>query len=134
MTAVKAGDAFAVYGLLRRGASGFAQFGLETAFTALGPCRIPGVIHDLGGYPGLVTGPGEVIGELFTVTDAAVIPRLDAFEDYDPDTPETSRYLRLKVRLLSPDTDAWVYIWNRTVADCPRVDSGDWLEWAGSKA
>ncbi|KPP82626.1 MAG: hypothetical protein HLUCCA04_00790 [Oceanicaulis sp. HLUCCA04] len=134
MSAVKAGEAFAVYGLLRRGASGFAQFGLETAFKPLGPCRIPGIIYDLGGYPGLVAGPGEVIGELFTVTDAAVIPRLDTFEEYYPDDLNASRYLRQRVHLLSPDSDAWVYVWNRTVAGCPCVESGDWLEWAGRTA
>jgi len=133
MSGVKAGDAFAVYGLLRKGASGFAEFGLARAFRPLGPCRIPGVIHDLGGYPGLVAGQGEVIGELFEVTDVSVIARLDAFEDYDPHKPEGSRYLRRRIRLLSPDAEAWVSVWNRPVSGFARVESGDWLEWAGRK-
>ncbi|MFC4724061.1 gamma-glutamylcyclotransferase [Glycocaulis abyssi] len=133
MSAVKAGDAFAVYGLLRKGASGFAEFGLEAAFRPLGPCCIPGVIHDLGGYPGLVAGEGAVIGELFEVADPSVIPRLDAFEDYDPQAPDRSRYLRQRIRLLSPDADAWVYVWNRPVTGFARVESGDWLEWVASK-
>lgn len=134
MSEVQAGDAFAVYGLLRKGASGFARFGLDTAFRPLRPCRIPGVIHDLGGYPGLVLGEGEVVGELFAVTDPAVIPQLDAFEDYDPDAPDNSRYLRVRIRLLSPDRQAWVYVWNRPVSGYPRVEGGDWLEWAGNTA
>ena len=64
MTEVKAGEAFAVYGLLRAGESGFAQFGLEHAFAPLGPCVLPGQLYDLGAYPGLVDAPGEVIGEM----------------------------------------------------------------------
>lgn len=130
MTPVRAGDTFAVYGLLRRGASGFAQFGLATAFRALGPCRIPGAIHDLGGYPGLVAGSGTVMGELFEVLDPSVIARLDSFEDYDPAAPGSSRYLRVRLRLLEPDVEAWIYVWNQPVDGCPRVDSGDWLAWA----
>lgn len=133
MNAVRAGDAFAVYGLLRKGASGFARFGLETAFRPLGPCRIPGVIHDLGGYPGLVNGEGEVAGELFAVTDASVIARLDAFEEFDPTSPESSRYLRVRLPLLTPRQEAWVYVWNRPVTGFARVDSGDWLEWAAAR-
>ncbi|WP_439634508.1 gamma-glutamylcyclotransferase family protein [Glycocaulis sp.] len=134
MSAVKAGDAFAVYGLLRKGASGFAQFGLERAFRPLGPCRIPGVIHDLGGYPGLVDGEGAVIGELFEVADPSVIARLDAFEDYYPQAPDRSRYLRRQITLLTPARKAWVYLWNLPVTGFARVESGDWLEWVASKA
>lgn len=130
MSTVRPGDSFAVYGLLRKGASGFAQFGLEQAFRPLGPCRIPGIIHDLGGYPGLVAGEGEVVGELFEVVDATVIAQLDAFEEYDPAAEHASRYLRWRLRLLAPEADAWVYVWNRPVTGFPRVGNGDWLDWA----
>lgn len=133
MIAVKAGDAFAVYGLLRKGASGFAQFGLERAFRPLGPCRIPGLIYDLGGYPGLVDGEGAVIGELFEVADPSVIARLDTFEDYYPQAPDRSRYLRRQITLLTPACKAWVYLWNLPVTGFARVESGDWLEWVASK-
>ena len=56
MSKVRAGDAFAVYGLLRAGESGFARFGLEQAFAPLGPCLLTGKLYDLGAYPGLVEG------------------------------------------------------------------------------
>ncbi|MFN3835451.1 MAG: gamma-glutamylcyclotransferase [Glycocaulis sp.] len=131
MAMVRAGDAFAVYGLLRKGASGFAQFGLERAFRPLGPCRISGLIYDLGGYPGLTEGEGEVAGELFAVADPSIIAKLDAFEDYYPHAPARSRYLRRQITLLTPARKAWVYVWNRPVEGAPLVAHGDWLEWAG---
>lgn len=133
MGQVHAGDAFAVYGLLRKGASGFARFGLERAFRPLGPCTIPGLIHDLGGYPGLVEGRGEVVGELFEVIDPSVIARLDAFEDYYPQAPDRSRYLRRQITLLTPARKAWVYVWNQPVEGAPLVAHGDWLEWADTR-
>lgn len=129
MEEVQAGDAFAVYGLLRKGASGFDGFGLERAFRAIGPCRIPGVMYDLGGHPGLVAGEGGVVGELFEVADPSVVAKLDAFEDYYPHAPERSRYLRRQIMLLTPARKAWVYVWNQPVEGYARVDTGDWLAW-----
>ena len=128
MTEVRAGEAFAVYGLLRAGESGFAQFGLEHAFAPLGPCVLPGQLYDLGAYPGLVDAPGEVIGELFEVRDASVMPKVDAFEDYWPEDRARSRYERRKVRLIEPDRDAWVYVWVLGVEDARLIQSGDWFK------
>lgn len=128
MTAVRRGDAVAVYGLLRSGESGFDRFGLAGAFAPLGPCVIPGQLYDLGAYPGLIIGQGEVIGELFEVRDPAVIPDLDAFEDYWPGDPDRSRYERMRVPLVSPQRDAWVYVWRRELDQARRIDSGDWFK------
>ncbi len=126
--AVKAGDAIAVYGLLRAGESGFARFGLANAFKPLGPCVIGGELWDLGAYPGLVPGAGEVMGELFELTDLSVMPALDAFEDYWPDDPDRSRYDRVKVQLIKPDRLAWVYVWRLGLEAATRIESGDWLK------
>jgi len=125
--AVHAGDAIAVYGLLRAGESGFARFGLADAFKPLGPCLIPGALWDLGRFPGLVSGPGEVVGELFEIADASVMPRLDEFEDYWPKDPARSRYDRVKTRLIRPDRAAWVYVWRLSLEDAAPINGGDWL-------
>jgi gamma-glutamylcyclotransferase (GGCT)/AIG2-like uncharacterized protein YtfP len=127
VTAVRAGDAVAVYGLLRSGESGFERFGLAGAFAPLGPCVIPGRLYDLGAYPGLIDGPGKVVGELFEVRDAGVMPALDAFEDYWPDDPDRSRYDRVQLRLLEPDREAWVYCWKLGLHEARLIESGDWF-------
>jgi len=125
---VRAGDAIAVYGLLRAGESGFARFGLADAFRPLGPCVIPGELWDLGGFPGLVSGKGEVAGELFEITDALVMSRLDEFEDYWPNDPARSRYDRVTLQLAAPDRDAWVYVWRLGLESATRIESGDWFK------
>lgn len=127
MTALTAGDLIAVYGLLRAGESGFDRFGLAGAFAPRGPCRIPGQLFDLGAYPGLVKGPGSVVGELFEVLDASVGPTLDAFEDYWPDDPDKSRYDRVMVDLIEPQSSAWVYRWRLGLDQARRIESGDWF-------
>ncbi len=125
---VRAGDAIAVYGLLRAGESGFARFGLAEAFKPIGPCLIPGELWDLGDYPGLVAGPGEVVGELFEIVDPGVMPTLDEFEDYWPNDPDRSRYDRVKVRLVGYDRSAWVYVWRLGLEDATPIASGDWFK------
>lgn len=70
---------------------------------------------------------------LYAVADDAVLVRLDAFEEYDPDDPDGSEYLRRRVRLAEPDLDAWVYVYNRDVAGRPRVESGDWRRHRASR-
>ncbi|MFW6300840.1 MAG: gamma-glutamylcyclotransferase family protein [Oceanicaulis sp.] len=125
--AVRAGDLIAVYGLLRAGEVGFEQFGLAHAFRDAGPCVLKGELFDLGRYPGLVQGEGRVIGELFEVLDPSVMARLDAWEDYWPDDPARSRYERRKLRLLKPQTEAWVYVWILGLDGARRIESGDWF-------
>lgn len=122
------GDAFAVYGLLRAGESGFARFGLADAFAPLGPCTLPGRLYDLGAYPALVDGDGAVAGELFELRDASVIADLDAFEDYWPGDPARSRYERRRVRLIAPDRQAWVYVWIKGLETATLIPSGDWFQ------
>ena len=125
---VRDGDLIAVYGLLRAGQSGFAQFGLAGAFEARGPCLIPGLLYDLGDYPGLVGGPGLVRGELFAVRNALVMPRLDAFEDYWPDDRSRTRYERRRLTLTEPAGEqAWVYVWVCPLTGARAIPSGDWL-------
>lgn len=125
---VRDGDLIAVYGLLRAGQSGFARFGLAGAFEARGPCLIPGLIYDLGGFPGLTGGPGHVRGELFAVRNALVMPRLDAFEDYWPGDSRRTRYERRRLKLAEPDgVEAWVYVWVRPLTGARPIPGGDWL-------
>jgi len=125
---VRDGDLIAVYGLLRAGQSGFARFGLAGAFEARGPCRIPGLLYDLGDYPGLVGGPGQVRGELFAVRNALVMPRLDAFEDYWSGDKSRTRYERRRLTLAQPEgLEAWVYVWVCPLTGARAIPSGDWL-------
>lgn len=107
------------------------RLGLAGRVRKLGRCRLQGIMHNLGPYPALADGKGIVHGELFEVIDRTIIPVIDAFEEYDPKRPHLSAYLRVRVRLLEPDVECWVYRYNRPLRGVPRVLGGDWLKHRG---
>ncbi len=123
----------AFYGTLRQGERAYIELGLESRLTALGTVRIRGKLLDLGAYPGLVEGDGEVTGELYDLPDPTILGELDFYELFDPANPETSEFIRRRVRLAEPDRDAWVYFHNpdgvSPLAQAPAhrvITSGDW--------
>jgi len=124
------GDLIAVYGLLRVGQSGFNKFGLEQAFSYMGPCKIAGKMLDMDGFPGLFAGEGVVVGDLFRIVDPQIMISLDEFEDFWPQQAEKSRYVRKKTQLIAPEaTQAWLYHCLLPATDRPQVLDGDWVKW-----
>jgi gamma-glutamylcyclotransferase (GGCT)/AIG2-like uncharacterized protein YtfP len=96
----------------------------------LGEARIAGSLYDIGTYPGLLVNPspGWVSGELFKV-DEEMIQSLDALEEYNPEEPERSEYLRRVVTVWTPTgvpMKAVTYIFNRDVQGFVFIDSGDY--------
>ena len=119
----------AVYGTLRAPAVR-RRLGVEAVLRFRGRCRLPGRLYDLGDYPGLVAGDGTVQAELYALTDPRALARIDAFEDIVPGNPAASLYRRECWRMLAPDVEAWVYVYNRPVAGLRRVSGGDWMRLA----
>jgi gamma-glutamylcyclotransferase (GGCT)/AIG2-like uncharacterized protein YtfP len=81
-------------------------------------------LHDFGPYPGLLLPGDEIVhGELFALPDdrvlrARVWQTLDTYEDFRPESPETSLFTRVLTRVKLPGGDAlhaWVYIFNQPV-------------------
>lgn len=119
-------DVIAFYGSLMAQVAGETEARLTRALKFKTNCLIPGRIHDLGDYPGLVSGAGQVVGELYAINDHAILNELDAFERfYEFDRPN-SLYWRESVRLIEPNIEAWVYVYNRDCRSAPLVQSGDW--------
>jgi gamma-glutamylcyclotransferase (GGCT)/AIG2-like uncharacterized protein YtfP len=112
----------AFYGTLMRDFDAQRRLGVEAALRYEGSCRIPGVLWDLGPYPGLVGGPGETAGEIYEILDESVLGTLDAFEG-----PE---YERRRVRLLEPLVEAWLYVFVGRLAGLRPVPSGCWRTYA----
>lgn len=119
-------DLLAAYGLLRPRAHGLDRLGLRSTVRWIGPCVVPGRLIDLGDYPGLLPGGGEVAGDLLRILDARAGPKLDAFEEFRPGDP-TSAYRRVRMRLLRPAVHAWIYVWNGSDDAGPPTAGGDWL-------
>jgi gamma-glutamylcyclotransferase (GGCT)/AIG2-like uncharacterized protein YtfP len=117
-----------VYGTLRRGECRHRLlygFGVRNIAKA----RTRGKLVHLGEYPGMVHGKGWVWGELITLDrlDDA-IPFLDRVEDYRPEEPDRSLYVRELIPVQSgmTETGAWAYLLQRPPANPVWIPSGDW--------
>lgn len=92
----------------------------------LGAATIRGRLVDLGEYPGLLLADAAataapsaeaptVPGELFEVPDAATLAALDRYEDFRPNDPEASLFLRVEAEVTTRDgrtLKCWVYAYN----------------------
>jgi gamma-glutamylcyclotransferase (GGCT)/AIG2-like uncharacterized protein YtfP len=120
-------ELLAVYGTLMSGQSYEGRPDVESMMRSIGPCRIPGALYSEGYYPWLVRTEGEVAGELFEIDDPdTAFAILDAYENEGRHTEEgDGEYLRVRLRLLEPEVEAWVYVWEGTDRGEP-IDDGDW--------
>lgn len=115
-----------LYGSLRRGEPMFLELGLAEALEFVGDVEFPGLLYDLGDYPGVIPGEGLVSGELHKICDPAILAALDEYEEFDRDRPERSLFLRQPVTIPGWGV-AWVYFYNHAPAgDHCRIASGDW--------
>jgi gamma-glutamylcyclotransferase (GGCT)/AIG2-like uncharacterized protein YtfP len=104
----------------------------------MGDATIHGHLFDLGAFPGLIVDPdgGTVFGELYGVDDAT-LARLDHIEQYFPDRPEESYYVRIPVTVHCGElvTDCETYqIQPEFFGELVPIESGDWIAHFASKA
>ncbi len=107
----------AVYGTLLGVHGAQDALGIRDRLRYLGAARIPGRLVDLGGFPGLVAGPGTVRVEVYEGEDD-LLPLLDEFEG--------SSFVRELVPIPELGVTAWVYRYHGPVDGFPEVEDGDY--------
>ena len=114
-----------VYGTLRSNQPNAPRLG---GSTPMGWATTPGRLLDLGDYPGLTSGEGTVVGELFLIPEAA-LARIDDLEGFDPSDPEGSLFVREMRQVELPGQkatyQAWAYRWPH--GDGKEIPHGDWV-------
>jgi len=121
------GDWIVLYGSLMRGLGAMGELGISDRLRYVGPCTVMGELFDLGRFPGMRHGDGQVIAEIHALLAAEVIEVLDEFEGYSAARPRESLYLREAITLIAPSgVEAWVYTYNEVPDASMRITSGDW--------
>ena len=100
-------------------------------FEVIGKGTVQGTLYDLGSYPGAVIDPAcprRIAGTVFRLPeDPSVLRHLDAYEEFYPELPEASQFIRRirPVQLTNgPVLDCWIYEYNRPPGRAPIVESG----------
>lgn len=94
----------------------------------VGPAHIAGRLIDVGRYPGLLQGDGQVTGEVYEVDDAH-LARLDGVEGVVPGDRVASQYWREVVTVLSGPLQGQrvqTYVYNCPVDGCKPIPHGDY--------
>jgi len=119
---------------LRRDSGSPAHDWLAQRADALGAAWIQGRLYRIAHYPGLLLSddPAErVVGELYALREPeTVLAGLDRYEGCGPGFAEPTEYVRCPhpVRLMDGSRcAAWVYLYNRPVAEAARIAGGDFL-------
>jgi gamma-glutamylcyclotransferase (GGCT)/AIG2-like uncharacterized protein YtfP len=90
--------------------------------------QVPGRLVDLGRYPGLLQGDGQVTGEVYEVDDAH-LARLDGVEGVVPGDRAASQYWREEVMVLNGPLQGQpvqTYVYKRPVDGCTPIAHGDY--------
>lgn len=120
-----------VYGTLRRGFAAHALLRKLGARLAGGGV-VPGILYDLGPYPGArrAEGGGVITGEVYTIPNApASFAVLDRLEGYLEQRPGNGEFVRGRARVTMHDKTAvetWIYWLNRTGRVARRIHGGNY--------
>ena len=126
-------DYLFVYGTLRPSAGHEMNAVLEQHGDLVGRGKIPGILYDVGRYPGAVKSTGTrafVRGDLYALRNPErALKVLDRYEGWDEKKPRSGEFKRSRV-LVSLDggktVKAWIYLYNRSTNGLTRIRSGDY--------
>lgn len=113
----------AVYGTLRRGYAN-AHFLANASFLGTDLSHAI-VLYDLGEYPGAKSAASDGIEVEVYRIDSQTLQALDQLEEFDPDNPASSLYVRRQLQ--TAFGVAWVYLYQGTVRGRRPVRAGRWI-------
>jgi gamma-glutamylcyclotransferase (GGCT)/AIG2-like uncharacterized protein YtfP len=103
---------------------------LVSQLRPIGRASIPGILYDLGDYPGAVVGDMnlKVWGQVFELpTDPGVLRQLDDYEEFFAAEIERSQFVRTECNATLDNgrmIRVWVYMYNRDPSRSPRIANG----------
>ena len=120
-----------VYGTMRRGWLRHDALGNNPRLVGVG--TVPGVLLDLGAFPGLVEGEGRVFGEVYSIADAR-IPLLDRIEGVHAGMYERREVLVALAVGGHRTAEAYFFCEEPRFYSQGVIASGDWVEYKTGRA
>jgi len=121
------------YGTLQPGCAPAQIADLAAKLRPIGEASLRGRLYDFGGYPGAVpdaSATGRIFGTVMELPDdPEILQQLDAYEEINPQSPESSEYVREHqlVELASGGTlECWSYRHNEPADETRKIASGTW--------
>lgn len=124
-------DHLFVYGTLRSSQAPPKLHELLAPLARLGTATTPGVLYDLGPYPGAVFGgDAQIVGEVLELPDdSELLAILDDYEGFDANDLQGSLYLRVRRTVILADgrpLECWAYSYNGDLTGRPMIPGGDY--------
>ena len=119
------------YGTLMRTFPLRARAGIDDWLEYVGDGRVPGLLFDLGTYPGLVVdASSEVCGEVYKILNPVeLFTHIDPIEDYRVMAPHEGQYIRQTMNATLDDgreKTVWCYVYNHPLPLSGRIEDGDY--------
>jgi gamma-glutamylcyclotransferase (GGCT)/AIG2-like uncharacterized protein YtfP len=132
-------DYLFVYGTLLPGRAPNVLRGIVEQLVSLGAATMPGRLYDFGRFPGAVfdeATQSRVLGHVYGLPPGdEILATLDRYEDFDPQHPAASLFVRKRRRIQlgdGSDLSCWVYLYNRDPSGARIIPSGDYATWTQS--
>jgi gamma-glutamylcyclotransferase (GGCT)/AIG2-like uncharacterized protein YtfP len=123
-----------VYGTLQPGLIPASMSDVAAKLTPISKGFVRGVLYDLGRYPGGLADAqsnSKIAGTVMELPgDEGVLQALDAYEGFDPKSPDSSEYIRERQMAELADggrtVECWFYRYNLPVSASQIIASGVW--------
>jgi gamma-glutamylcyclotransferase (GGCT)/AIG2-like uncharacterized protein YtfP len=122
-----------VYGTLLPGRAPRHLLGVVQELRSVGPASVPGLLYDLGEYPGAVVDQkceSSIMGHVFELpAHESLLTTLDRYEGFDPADRAGSLFVRERYEVVTSDGQSpscWIYIYNRDPDNTQVVPHGDY--------
>ena len=122
------------YGTLQPGFAPDEVADVVRDLVSVGTGSVPGTLYNLGSFPGAVLEPNSsrrISGTVYRLpAGTPILFRLDEYEEYFPESPETSQFIRKVCSVQLRDgrkLDCWVYEYNGHPDHASIVENGTYI-------
>ena len=122
------------YGTLQPGLAPEQVADVVRELASVGKGSVPGTLYDLGSFPGAVlesSSSRRISGTVYRLPAGAdILPRLDEYEEYYPESPKASQFIRRLCPVQLTDgrmMECWVYEYNGRRDRAPILESGAYI-------